>query len=456
MNTASLGTGTAANSNHASSRSQDGSGKKPAQFSRPLGIDKYLYISRLALGATAEVFLAVHRGRSNFRKLCVIKKLREDLFDPEGAREAFAQECLLASRLNHPNVVQTYEVGAEEGEPFLAMEFLEGQSLRATMSAARNSPILPEFSLWVRIVAEALSGLHYLHELADLTGEPLGVVHRDVSPQNIFITYEGRVCLVDFGSAMITRTQGAKASSMLAGKLGYMAPEYVLGVPMDRRSDVFSMGVILWELLTGRPMPNQSVSPGEACLPRPRAILADHRIPPVLDAIVAQALDVDPSRRFPTAKAMREALEEWLRDFRPAPRSQELGDLMAAYFEEERQRVGQEVNRTVEVVPRAALTAAPSDASLDVFLGDQAPAGPQQEAPTVPAPGRRVPTPPRGDAAAAPFLLTRPRTSNAPAYSLPAPKGPAQWSKGKWAVLGVIVILFAAAAAGVAAVWLPH
>jgi serine/threonine protein kinase len=335
-----------------------------SQHVRPKGIGKYDFIARLGSGGMGDVFLAVTHGPNHFRKLCVVKQLRANLPSTARSRQVFSKEGYLAARLNHPNIVQTYEVGEDEGVPFMAMEYLEGQTMRTLFSATRQTAVLPDFSLWVRIVADALAGLQHAHELCDFDTSPLGVIHRDVSPHNIFVTYEGRVCLIDFGAAKLALKRGSVECRTLTGKLGYMAPEYVTGGGIDRRADTFSMGIVLWEALAGKKMPNAGLTPAECCRARPRVSTVERRVDPRLDAIVAKATDVDPERRYESAEEMREALEDWLQTSGRPPRQGDVGDLVTAYFEEERAKVAQAVRRRVEAVPRVHLMGAPSDASM--------------------------------------------------------------------------------------------
>jgi len=350
-----------------------GSSSVTTVFARRAGIGRYDFVARLGSGGMGDVYLALFRGPQHFRKLCVVKKLKDELAGVPRVRLGFNKEGYLAARLNHQNIVQTYEVGEEDGIPFMAMEYLEGQTLRTLFAASRATAILPDFAIWVRIVADALAGLHHLHELRDFDGAQLGVIHRDVSPHNVFVTYDGRVTLIDFGAAKLALQRTSVECRTLTGKLGYMAPEYITGGGIDRRADVFSMGVVLWEALCGRKMPNSGLTPGECCRARPRVSSIERRIDPRLDAIVARALDVDPDRRFHTAREMRDALEEWLQQTGRAPRQGELGDLMAAYFDEDRRRVETAIRERVEAVPKIHLMGAPSDADLGLLVEDASP-----------------------------------------------------------------------------------
>ncbi|WXB19012.1 protein kinase [Pendulispora albinea] len=313
----------------------------------------------------ADVYLALQSGPQGFRKLVVVKKLRADVAEEDTYRAMLLDEARLAARLRHPNVVQTLEVGAHDGENFIAMEYLEGQPLGRIATAAfrANRPI--EAPLAVQIVIDALSGLHYAHELHDFDGMPLGIVHRDVSPQNIFVTYDGEVKLVDFGIARTVLSNTATAVGTFKGKPSYTAPEQVRGDPIDRRVDVFATGIVLWELLAQRRL-FRADTPMEAMhkllleeIPRLSTVV--HHIHPLLDAICARALEKDASARFETALEMRTALEAYFDEVgvRPLGRDK-LGAWVATLFEKERSTVrarisecirAQDGERSIESVP---------------------------------------------------------------------------------------------------------
>src|SRR5215472_7080887 len=188
-------------------------------------LGRYELIAILGHGGMADVYLAVSRGPAGFNKLIVIKRLRPDLAADPSFRDMFLDEARLAARLNHPNVVSTFEVGEEGSSIYLAMEYLEGQPLNLVVREASKKHVsLPE-ELYARILADALMGLHYAHKLADYDGSPLRVVHRDVSPHNIFVTYDGQVKMLDFGIAKAESKATQTEVGVLKGKVAYMAPE---------------------------------------------------------------------------------------------------------------------------------------------------------------------------------------------------------------------------------------
>jgi serine/threonine-protein kinase len=275
---------------------------------------KYTPLARLGNGGMADVFLAVARGPMGFNKLTVVKRLRNS--EENTHVQMFLDEARLAARLNHPNIVHTYEVGEVGGKYFIAMEYLEGQSLHQVLARlAERSEGLSDHTIAL-IAASALKGLHHAHELCDFDGTPIGVVHRDVSPHNLFLTYSGEIKLLDFGIAKATVNSTHTDTGVLKGKVRYMAPEQVTGKPVDRRLDLFAFGVVLWEMLARRPLfQGDAVQiltriATDAC-PSVRSVRAE--VSTELDAIVLRALRHDPNDRYQTADAMRADLEQFLR-----------------------------------------------------------------------------------------------------------------------------------------------
>jgi serine/threonine-protein kinase len=284
-----------------------------------------------------EVYLAASRGEPGLRKLVVIKRVRAELASDDEYRAMLLEEARFAVRLDHPNIVHTFEVGVFDGRPYLAMEYLEGQPLGRVLRAHGKMPPL----LASRLMADALAGLHAAHELTDYDGRPLGIVHRDVSPQNLFVTYAGVVKVVDFGVAKATQSGDKTKSGVLKGKLAYMSPEHVKEEAVDRRADVFAAGIVLWELLTGRRLfkPKHGAH-GVALvlyepIPPPSREAPD--VPPALDSIVLRAVERDPAVRWATAGEMREALYDFMRGLPGGlMRRDEVGKIVAHLFERER------------------------------------------------------------------------------------------------------------------------
>jgi serine/threonine-protein kinase len=259
----------------------------------------------------AEVYLA--RGMGGFDKQLVIKRILPHLTgDPEFV-EMFLNEARIAARLNHPNVCQVFELSADEGNLYLVMEYLEG------LTWGELSPLVPrdggfELRCAAAVIGQVCEGLRYAHELHDVHGAPTPVVHRDVSPQNLMITTAGLCKLFDFGVSKVMTEGSRTRTGMLKGKLPYMAPEQIRGEPVDPRADVFSMGVVLWEALTGERLFERdsdylvwrAVIEGDI----PSVTSRQPRLPHEIDAVVARALERDAGRRYPTIRAFASELRQ--------------------------------------------------------------------------------------------------------------------------------------------------
>ncbi len=316
---------------------------------------KYQLFASLGRGGMADVFLAVARGPMGFNKLAVVKRLRAQLADDPSFRTMFLDEARLAARLNHPNVVHTYEVGEQDGVYFIAMEYLEGQPLNKIIHEAVKTNKVFEESFCARVVSDALSGLNHAHELKDYDGKPLQIIHRDVSPHNVFVTYGGVVKLVDFGIAKAALSSTETEVGVLKGKVAYMSPEQAMAGPIDQRSDLFAMGIVLWELLTRqRLMTGDSAAATlhrllNSAIPAVSSVRTD--IDPELDAIVAKALEKDPKYRFQTAIEMRDALEGYLSSSSSkAMRAEEVGHSISLMFTKMREEVQKQIQVHMEKV----------------------------------------------------------------------------------------------------------
>jgi len=297
----------------------DESGSRSGELApAPIVMGKYELVMSLGRGGMAEVFLAVARGGLGFNKLVVVKRMHHAIAGEASFRRMFLDEARLSARLNHPNIVHTYEVGEADGAYFLALEYLEGQSLHEFAKRAAERPGMVTAGLAARIVSDALAGLHYAHTLCDYDGRPLGIIHRDVSPHNLFVTYDGHTKVLDFGIAKAVLSTAETEVGIVKGKVSYMAPEQALGRLLDPRADVFAMGIVLWELLAG-----QRLMVGEGAANILTKLLAPEPVPrlrdgapgvdPNLEAIVMKALEKASDARWGSALEMREALEDWMR-----------------------------------------------------------------------------------------------------------------------------------------------
>jgi eukaryotic-like serine/threonine-protein kinase len=282
----------------------------------------------------SEVFLALMSAACGSPKPVVIKRLWPELArDPEYVA-LFLDEARISLQMSHPNVVHAYESGLDGDRHYLTLEYLDGQPLKHLFDGvlAEGGLSLP---LALKIVCDVLAGLDYIHGLQDLSGSPLDIVHRDVSPQNVFITYEGAVKLVDFGIAQFAGTRAAQPSRDLKGRIAYMAPEQVAGLAVDRRADLFSVGVMLWELAVGKRLwqgKNEADILQHLRERKPLPTLPKNRgFPPGLATICARALAVDPAERYASASHFLSDLGDLMTGSAPV-QSRLLADLMGHLF----------------------------------------------------------------------------------------------------------------------------
>jgi serine/threonine protein kinase len=276
-------------------------------------LDRYDLIGELASGGMATVFLGRLGGVGGFQRFVAIKRLHPHLANEEEFIEMFLDEARLAAGIHHPHVVPILEVGQSENGYYLVMEYIEGDTLMRLMgrSFAMAKPI-PRPVL-VRIVLDTLAGLHAAHELNDANGQPVQLVHRDVSPQNILVGVDGCSRITDFGVAHAASRLSNTRADRLKGKLAYMSPEQARCGEVDRRSDVFAMGIILWEVLAAKRLfkaEHEAMTLQKVTIePIPRLSSVVSGVHPALDQVCARALDRDPSRRYRSAAEMAEALE---------------------------------------------------------------------------------------------------------------------------------------------------
>ncbi|WP_170229136.1 serine/threonine-protein kinase [Polyangium fumosum] len=322
-------------------------------------LGKYRLIAELGHGGMAEVYLAVVQGPAGFNKLCVIKQIRPQLATDPEFLGMFLDEARLAARLSHPNVVQTNEVGQEGERYFIAMEYLEGQPLNRILHRIGRDGGLT-LPMHLRIIVDMLSGLHHAHELTDFDGTPLNVVHRDVTPHNVFVTYDGQVKVVDFGIAKAMNSSAETRLGVVKGKVAYMAPEQARGERVDRRADIFSAGVMLWEAATGRRLwkgiPDLTVLHRliNGDIPSPRSV--DPDVPEGLEKIVMKALALRREDRYATSTDLATALEELLDQMGDKSSLREVGKLVAKHFEENRSKIKQIVETQLKAAKSMATT----------------------------------------------------------------------------------------------------
>ncbi len=283
----------------------------------PTRLGRYEVIGLLATGGMAEVHLGRLMGPSGFERVVVLKRILPHLAREAAFVDMFLDEARIVAKIDHPNVVQVIELGRDGDELYLAMELVEGESLGGFMRRHWVDKMQIGVELAAFIVAQACSGLHAAHELVDPDGRPQQIVHRDVSPQNIMITYTGRVKVLDFGIAKAIDRATRTRTGELKGKVEYMSPEQCRAEPLDRRSDVFALGVLLYELSVGKRLfrrGNEVASLRAVCedpIPAPRSVDPDY--PAQLESICLRALERDVDKRFATADEMRRELVAFLR-----------------------------------------------------------------------------------------------------------------------------------------------
>jgi serine/threonine-protein kinase len=312
----------------------------PNREGRQLG--KYHLIAELARGGMGVVFLALVRGPAGFHKLFVVKELRTHLAEDPELVSMFLEEARLAAKLSHPNVVQTIEVGSEGGRHFIAMEHLDGQSYGRVLSRLRKSGLNLPLAGHLHVLSQVLEGLQYAHSRGEFGALKPSVVHRDMSPQNILLTFDGQVKIIDFGIAKSLESSAETRTGVLKGKLSYMAPEQAAGEPPDGRSDVFSVGVMLWEAVVGTRMWSKAqndmrilhaLTRGE--IPRPAEDKPD--IDADLERIILRATAPRARDRYASAAEFQADIENHLRWLaEPQFGSREIQKLLGAAFAEER------------------------------------------------------------------------------------------------------------------------
>lgn len=301
---------------------------------------KYTLIRKLAMGGMAELFLAIQKSVAGFEKLLVIKRILPAMNQDRAFIEMLLHEARIAATLSHPNIVQIFDVGQADGQYFIAMEHVHGEDLRSIVRQMKKKGVV-EFPLEhaLAIVLGMCAGLSYAHDKRDLDGTHLAIVHRDISPQNIVVTFTGDVKIVDFGIAKSdTRSGEQTKSGKLKGKVPYMSPEQARGEVIDARSDLFATGTMLFELTTGKRLfKGQSEYETLKLIcdreyPRPSSINPDY--PPDLETIVMRALAKDPDQRYQSAREMQADLEAFVRRHQIAVSSLALNQFMQSLFEE--------------------------------------------------------------------------------------------------------------------------
>ena len=305
---------------------------KPKQFG------KYQLLDRIAVGGMAELFRAKLTGAQGFEKLIAIKMILPNLSTEENLVTAFIDEAKLAALLHNENIIQIYDFGSMDDQYFIAMEYLFGKDLRTIIRTAREKDLALGMENILYIMSRICAGLDYSHNLKDLQGRPLNIIHRDINPQNILMTYEGQIKIIDFGIAKAASHNNQTRENLIKGKLAYMSPEQANGQQIDHRSDIFSTGIILYELLaarrmfTGETMHVLSLV-REAQYDPPEEVIPD--LPTKLNSILRRALEKDPDDRYQNAGEMLADIEEFMFELSLRPNNRSFAGYMKELFEEE-------------------------------------------------------------------------------------------------------------------------
>ena len=300
---------------------------------------KYVLIDRIAVGGMAEIFLARQEGLEGFEKTIVIKRIRPHLSNQKSFVNMFLNEAKLAAQLNHPNIVQIYDLGKIAESYFIAMEYIFGRDMRRIIPKADGMGIPFPMVYALKIASSVCEGLYYAHQKTDMYGNPLHIVHRDITPENIFVSFDGTVKILDFGIAKAANQIEQTRAGEIKGKLSYMSPEQCTGKVLDHRSDIFSLGVVLYEWITGFKLFTgesevailKSITDGK--IYPPSYFKAD--VPEAVEHILMKALDKDREKRYQTAWDMQYDLDQFLSQYEFTPSNIHLANFLKQLFSDE-------------------------------------------------------------------------------------------------------------------------
>jgi serine/threonine-protein kinase len=354
-------------------------------------LGRYRLLAELGHGGMADVFLACMNGVGGFQKLSVIKLAKHT--DDPAFIQMFLDEARLAARLSHPNVVQTYEVGDDSGRQFMVMEYLDGPSLYLLGRRAAQAGKTLDLRLVVQILSNVLDGLHYAHTLTDLAGEPLKVVHRDLTPHNLIVTVQGVCKILDFGIAKAADSRTMTEAGFYRGKLNYMAPEQALGEAVDCRADIFSMGIMLAEAILRKPFWGDASGPviSTRLLSGDIPDIRQAKIDPVLEEICAAALAPKRDDRVASAAELKQQMDWYLKQTGGSITQKELADFVGPLFAEDRARI----RAAVETALRNPTQKSGFETARLERVSQNTPSRPNAHAivtPRTPMAGSRVPT----------------------------------------------------------------
>jgi serine/threonine protein kinase len=365
---------------------------------------KYYLVDKIAVGGMAEIFKAKTFSHGGFEKLLVIKRILSHLSENEDFVSMFIDEAKISVSLQHANIVQIYDFGKLQENYFIAMEWIDGKDVKQMLRklASRRKLLPEEFAVY--IAHEACKALDFAHHKTDLAGRPMGIIHRDVSPSNILVSYEGEVKIADFGIAKAQFSAYNTKDGVLKGKFEYMSPEQARGEDLTPRSDIFAAGIILYEMLTGRRLFKteselKTLEKVKAVDIQPPSAL-NPNVPPRLDALVMRALTKDPEERYRDAGEFQGALLEYMYPSTPTVTQKSLSLFMKEVFTEERKGELERLEAGSEAA-RSLHSKVP-----DLYLDDGWEEGPSSSAPSVPSPDASNATLYTEPASRSPLLLT--------------------------------------------------
>jgi serine/threonine-protein kinase len=348
----------------------------------PIGFGRYQLVERLAVGGMAELFVATAPGEHGFQKKFVIKRLLPHLVDDSTYNAMFIDEAKLTARLVHPKIAQTFELGKVDDALFIAMEYVDGIDVLALLRefAGRRRRVDTPLAAW--IAHEVLDALDYAHNLIGEDGAPLNIVHRDISPSNVLLSVRGDIKLVDFGIARQQDPERAhkSKSGTLKGKYGYMSPEQVIEQPLDARSDLFSVGVVLAELLTGRRLFAAANELDVLLMVRDAKLVRFDKyggdVAPDLAEIVRRALRKSVDERWQSAAQFRDALGEWLFEHRHRMTFKPVADVVLELRDSVIERRNKTVNAGTTVLDDVSATRAPTGEGIPAMISEREPSMP--------------------------------------------------------------------------------
>lgn len=344
-------------------------------MSRGTKLGRYTLIEQLAIGGMAEIWLAHMAGPEGFEKLLVIKKILSNLSQRPDFLKMFLNEARLAAQLNHPNIVQIYDLGKLDETYFIAMEYIFGRDLSEIGFKAKqkNNPVPIEYA--TKIISQVCEGLYFAHTKSDTLGNPLHIVHRDISPHNVLVSFAGNVKILDFGIAKAANQYDQTQQGILKGKVSYMSPEQIWGDPIDERSDLFGLGAVYYELLTGyrlftgendiailRKITEEEVPPPS---------IHNKKVPPDLDAIILNMLSKDPQTRYPNAWELQQDLNLLLKRL-GSPTNMHMAQYLRQLFDDEMDAERVYLQKKIEELVHAeVLPPIEEEETLVVFAGSR-------------------------------------------------------------------------------------